>query len=244
MKLQSLVSLVETLRTECPWDRAQTLASLKSKIIEESYELVEAIDSHDEHAIKEEIGDVLFLGFFVAKIFEEEHGITLDALVGDTVEKYREKHPHVFEGKDLADKEAVLKYWHESKKDIFTGIPKVLPALMAAMIIQERAARLGFDWRSHIGALEKALEEIREVKASVGGDRLFEECGDLLFACVNVLRHLSVDPEDALKHANKKFIERFRKVLEALKERGKDLGDVTLEEMDALWENLKEDGSQ
>jgi MazG family protein len=243
MKLQTLITLVETLRMECPWDRAQTLASLKSKLIEESYELVEAIDSQDRQAIKEEIGDILFLGLFMAKMFEDEHSVTLDTLVEDTVTKYREKHPHVFKDKDLADKEAVLKFWHGSKKDVFAGIPKMLPALMAAMIIQERAARLGFDWESYAGALEKVLEEVREVKESTGGESQFEECGDLLFACVNLLRHLSVDPEDALKHANKKFVVRFRKVLEALKKSGKDIDSTTLEEMDALWENLKDNGS-
>lgn len=244
MKLQSLVTLVETLRKECPWDRAQTLKSLKGKIIEESYELVEAIDNQSREAIKEEIGDILFLGFFMAKMLDEEHGITLETLVGDTVKKYREKHPHVFKDKKLADKEAVLKFWHGSKQDVFAGIPKMMPALMAAMIIQERAARLGFDWKSYAGALEKVLEEVREVKDSTEDDRLFEECGDLLFACVNLLRHLSVDPEDALKHANKKFVKRFRTVLETLKERGKDVSETTLEEMDALWEKLKENGSQ
>ena len=243
MKLQSLIALVETLRVECPWDRAQTLRSLKSKIIEESYELVEAIDSRDRQAIKEEIGDILFLGFFMAKMFEDEHSVTLDTLIDDTVKKYQEKHPHVFKDKDLADEDAVLKFWHGSKKDVFAGIPKMLPALMAAMIIQERAGRLGFDWKSYAGALEKVLEEVREVKESTRGERVFEECGDLLFACVNLLRHLSVDPEDALKHANKKFVDRFRNVLEKLKQQGKSIDEASLEEMDALWESLKDHGS-
>ncbi len=243
MTLQSLLRLVETLRKECPWDRAQTLATLKSKIIEEGYELVEAIDSQDQSSIKEEIGDILFLSLFLAQMFEDEYNVKLDVLIDETVTKYRKKHPHVFEDKNLADKEAVLKFWHKSKKDVFAGIPKMLPALMAATIIQERARRLGFDWESHTGPLKKVLEEIDEVKKSAETDTTFEECGDLLFACVNLLRHLSVDAEDALKNANKKFVNRFRKVLEKLEQRGRNIEDVTLEEMDRLWEGLKDNDS-
>jgi MazG family protein len=233
------MQLVETLRKECPWDRAQTLRSLKSKIIEESYELVEAIDSQDKGSIKEEIGDILFLSFFLARMFEDEYDVKLDVLLDETIKKYREKHPHVFEDKNLADKDAVLKFWHKSKKDVFAGIPRMLPALMAATIIQDRARRLGFDWKSHTGPLEKVLEEIDEIKKSAKTDTTFEECGDLLFACVNLLRHLSVDPEDALKNANKKFVDRFRRVLEELERTGRDIEDATLEEMDRIWERLK-----
>jgi MazG family protein len=243
MTFRSLVTLIDTLRKECPWDRAQTLASLKNKVIEESYELVEAIDSQDQKAIKEEIGDLLFLSLFLARMLEDEYDTQLDALVNETVHKYQEKHPHVFKDKNFADQDAVLEFWHRSKKDVFAGVPKILPALMAATLIQERASKLGFDWDSHSGPLEKVFEEIGEVKTSIDTDRVSEECGDLLFACVNLLRHLSVDAEDALKRANMKFVTRFRAVQKQLKEQGKDIEDATLEEMDRLWEGVKKNGT-
>lgn len=237
--LRELIQLVETLRTSCPWDKRQTLSSLKDKIIEESYEFVEAVEKRDTTAVREEIGDILFLGFFLAKIFEETHNVQFEELVAAAVKKYRDKHPHVFRGKTFADQNAVVKFWHKSKRDIFGGVPKTLPALLAAKIIQERASKVGFDWDSHTGPLEKIHEETKEIEKCSDADKTFEEYGDLLFACVNLARHLSINPEDALRHANQKFIERFKRVLEELKKQGKDLDDATLEEMDVVWNEIK-----
>ena len=239
MKIHDLIELVKLLRNKCPWDRNQTLESIKNNVIEESYELVEAIEKGDTAAIKEEIGDFLFLSFFLAMIFQEEKNIDLDELVTSTVTKYQEKHPHVFKKDELKDQDEVLKFWQQSKKDIFSGISKALPALLAAKIIQERASKVGFDWASHEGPLEKVTEEIGELSASIGSEDTLEEFGDLLFACVNLARHLSIDPEDALRYANTKFVNRFRKIKREVETRGKTLEDVSLEEMDRIWDEIK-----
>ncbi len=239
MNIDVLITLVETLRKKCPWDRKQTLNSLKDKIIEESYELVEAIKDNDISTIKEEIGDILFLVIFLAKIFEEDKDVGLDELISSTIKKYKDKHPHVFKGENFTDQDAVLKFWQKSKKDIFGGVPKTLPALLAAEIIQERASKVGFDWETHKGPLEKIKEEIEEIDKSTHAENIFEEYGDLLFACVNLGRHLSVKSEDALRHANKKFIKRFRKIVAELKKQDKGLEEATLEEMDKIWNEIK-----
>jgi tetrapyrrole methylase family protein/MazG family protein len=240
MKIDELVDLVRTLRSECPWDKTQTLKSLKNKVIEEAYELVYAIEQENTPATIEEIGDIIFLALFLARILEQEGKSSLDLLIESTAKKYREKHPHVFKDKDLKDKDAVLEFWHKSKRDIFEGIPGILPALLASKVIQERASKLGFDWSSHTGPLEKVHEEISELEKSAGAKRS-EELGDLLFACVNLARHLEIDPEDALRHANEKFVARFRKILGQLKKQGKDIEQVTLEEMDRIWDEIKKD---
>jgi tetrapyrrole methylase family protein/MazG family protein len=239
MNLDDLMSLVRTLRKKCPWDRAQTLASLKNNLIEESYELNEAIEEQNIDTIKEEIGDILFLAFFMAQVFEEEKGIDLNKLITSTIKKYEEKHPHVFAQEYFKNQDELLKFWQKSKKDIFKGIPRQLPALLAAKIIQERVGKLGFDWESHKGPLEKVHEEIKEIENSQDKEEIHEEFGDLLFACVNLGRHLKIDPEDALRSANKKFIQRFKKVAMELKKIGKDIEKASLEEMDRIWDEIK-----
>lgn len=239
MRIHELIELVNILRRKCPWDRRQTLASLKNNVIEEAYELVEAIEENNQSAIQEEIGDILFLSLFLAKVLEEERGIDVDHVIAATVEKYRDKHPHVFKNVILSDQKEVLKFWQENKEDIFKGIPTTLPALLAAKVIQERASKLGFDWDSSQGPLHKVIEEVHEIEKSVESERKFEEFGDLLFACVNLARHLAIDPEDALRYANKKFVKRFRAVQEELKRRGKTIEDAGLEEMDKIWDELK-----
>jgi ATP diphosphatase len=238
MKTDDLYDLVKTLREKCPWDQNQTLESLKNKVIEESYELVEAISENDLSAIIEEIGDVIFLAMFLARILEEEDKTTFDRLIIAAINKYRTKHPHVFEKRVLKDENAVLEFWHRSKEDIFAGIPEILPALLAAKVIQERAAKLGFDWSTHDGPLQKVREEITEIESSQESAH-YEELGDLLFASVNLARHLKVDPEEALRHANKKFVRRFRKVLKDLRDKGKDIERATLDELDAIWDDIK-----
>ena len=236
--LNDLLVLVRTLREKCPWDRKQTLGSLKNKLIEEAYELVEAIEDDELEAITEEIGDIIFLALFLARILEEQDRSSLDRIIASTVKKYEGKHPHVFADKELKDEHAVLQFWHRSKEDIFAGIPNVLPALLAAKVIQERASKLGFDWASHIGPLEKVKEELREVEDGKQTTHS-EEMGDLLFACVNLARHLKIDPEDALRHANKKFVRRFREIVKELKKQGKEIDKVSLEEMDKIWDAVK-----
>jgi tetrapyrrole methylase family protein/MazG family protein len=244
MKIDDLIELVKTLRRKCPWDREQTLGSVKNNIIEEAYELVEAIEQDKTTGIEEEIGDFLFLSVFIACIFQEEKNVAFTTVIEKTIDKYRRKHPHVFEQKELKDQDEVLKFWQQSKKDVFSGISRALPALLAARIIQERAARLGFDWESHEGPREKITEELGELGQAADTKSRFEEFGDLLFACVNLARHLKIDPEDALKSANTKFVERFRKIERELAKQGKKIEDVGLEEMDHIWENIKHEDDQ
>jgi MazG family protein len=212
---------------------------MKGKVIEEAYELVEAISEDDIRAIMEEIGDVIFLAMFLARILEEDGKADFEHVIESTINKYRSKHPHVFEDKELKDAGAVLEFWHKSKDDIFAGIPEILPALLAAKVIQERAAKIGFDWPTHRGPLDKVREELRELEKE-GDPGQQEEIGDLLFACVNLARHLKIDPEDALRDANKKFVRRLRQVLKELKDKGREIESVTLEEMDAIWDEIKE----
>lgn len=234
-----MIDLVRTLRKKCPWDRKQTLATLKNTIIEESYELIDAIEKNDPAAIAEEIGDVIFLGIFFALIYEEEKKVRLARLFGDTVKKYKDKHPHVFGRTKKRSVAEVLDYWQRGKKDRFEGIPTKLPALMAARIIQERAARTGFDWRTRAGPIKKIKEELREIRAARGRRAITGEMGDLLFSCVNLARHLKVDPEDALRDANRKFVRRFRRMRNALGRRRKKEGRHTLGEMDRIWNRIK-----
>lgn len=239
MKIEKLIQVVKTLRKKCPWDRRQTLRSMRANLIEEAYETVDAIEKGDPEKIREEVGDFLFLGIFLTELLASEKGISSHALVRSTVEKYQRKHPHVWGRKKLRTADEVLRYWQRSKKDVFAGIPAALPALMAARLVQERAARLGFDWDSHRGPMRKVAEELRELKDALKTKRVREEYGDLLFACVNLARHIGADPEDALRRANRKFISRFRRVEKELAKRGKKPQDATLKEMDRIWDRIK-----
>jgi len=240
MKINNLIKLAKTLRTKCPWDRKQTLKSIKNKVIEEAHEVAAAIEDDDVLKIQEEIGDLLFLALFLTIVFEEEKGIRADSLISRTVKKYKDKHPHVFKAAHLPDPESVLEYWQKSKKNVFDGIPQSMPALLAAQAIQERTAKLGFDWNSYRGPLKKVDEEIGEVKKSITSEKSYEEFGDLLFACVNLARHIRIDPEEALRRANKKFVKRFKKIEKELKKRGKQVEEASLEEMDKIWNEIKE----
>lgn len=238
--IQELLKLIDTLRDHCPWDRAQTIVSLKGKVIEEAYEFLEAIESNDDDAIKEEIGDLIFLCFFYVRMLGDERDMEFDDILKDVIRKYKTKHPHVFEGEQFQTQDEVLAFWHRSKDDIFRGIALSLPALMAAQIIQERARNLGFDWSSVQGPLKKVEEEVRELNQCTEKNDIAEEFGDLLFACVNLGRHLGVEPEEALRQANKKFVRRFRALLEELQQQNKDIAASSLEEMDRIWDMIKE----
>lgn len=239
MKIDELIKVIRTLRKKCPWDRRQTMASIKASLIEEAYEAVEAIETGDPDRIREEAGDFLFLGLFLADLLAQEKGVSFSALVKSTVGKYKAKHPHVYAREKLRTADEVLRFWQRAKPDVFAGIPTALPALMAARLVQERAARLGFDWDSHRGPLNKVREELREVKEALKTRRIREEYGDLLFACVNLARHLGVESEDALRRANKKFIGRFRRVQKELAKSGRRMETATLRDLDRIWERIK-----
>ncbi|MGQ9464102.1 MAG: nucleoside triphosphate pyrophosphohydrolase [bacterium] len=236
--ISELIKLVSTLRKKCPWDRKQTLNSIKNNVIEEAYEVVSAIEEKNSSLIKEEIGDLLFLGIFLSQLLEEK-GIALKDIISAAIKKYRLKHPHVFKSKKFKNTKEIVKFWHSSKKDIFQGIPYSLPALIAAKLIQERAARVGFDWDNPNGPRAKLEEEIKELTQTKSRKELKEELGDILFSCVNLGRHLNLDPEDALRQANKKFVKRFRLMQKRLKKENKDLSSLSLEEMDEVWDLIK-----
>ena len=249
--LYILKEIAARLRAEdgCPWDREQTHASLKSCLIEETYEVYEAIEKNDINDLREELGDLLYQVYAHAQMAEERGEFSVDDVAADINEKLIRRHPHVF-GNDSADtSEAVLKRWEEIKKEekshrtsILDGIPSHLPALMLAHKTQKKASRVGFDWGDISGAISKLDEEIVEFKHSLEGtnqSHITEEAGDILFSIVNVLRFAGVDPEEALRGTVEKFSRRFRYIEQKASENAKDISNMTLEEMDNLWNEAK-----
>lgn len=248
-----LVELMARLRSPggCPWDLQQTSRSLKPFLLEECYEVVEALDDGSPEKIREELGDVLFQIIFHARIAEEKGEFTIRDVIAGTVEKMTRRHPHVFGDVKLETEQEVLANWEEIKKrergneqrtSILEGVPKDLPSLLRAHRLQERAARVGFDWSRIEEVLPKLDEEIAEFKESLKQENaagIEEELGDIFFVLVNISRFLGVNPEDALRKTISKFIYRFKYIEEHAAVAGKSLNDMTLEEMDRLWEESK-----
>ncbi|NLY67040.1 MAG: nucleoside triphosphate pyrophosphohydrolase [Tissierellia bacterium] len=248
------IDITEVLRSEegCPWDREQTHESIRANVIEEAYEVVDAIDNKDIDSLIEELGDLLFQVLFHCQIGREEGQFNIYDVTTALNKKLIYRHPHVFGNKHLEKSDEVVYNWNKLKfkdrnintfTDILKDMPK-LPSLMRSYKVQERAADIGFDWDNITGALEKVKEEYYEVIESIndkGGDsrKIEEELGDLLFAVVNVCRFLKVNPEVALNKTVNKFINRFEIMEELSKKMGKKLEDMTLEEMDELWEKSK-----
>jgi tetrapyrrole methylase family protein / MazG family protein len=257
--IQKLVDLVERLRGEngCPWDREQTHETLKPMLIEEAYEVLEALDSADPADLREELGDLLFQVVFHAQIARERGEFQLADIIDRLHEKMIRRHPHVFGKADLKTAEDVLQNWEdikaaekgtessarpESAKSLLDGIPPKLPALHQAHQMTAKASRVGFDWSSLEEIIAKLHEEAGELaEAHRGADngRIMDEVGDLLFVAVNVARFLGVDPESALRRSNAKFNRRFRYVETTIKGQGRELRRVPLAEMDALWNEAK-----
>ncbi len=258
---QELVALMERLRGPegCPWDKEQTHASLKPYLVEETYEVIDAIDSGDPSKLKEELGDLLFQVIFHAQIAKENKDFDIGGVLKGCLEKMTSRHPHVFGEEELKTAEEVLKVWHKIKhkesggkeKSILGSLPRHMPALEKAFKVQKKAARVGFDCQKVEDVLAKMEEELREVRQAMAkiqetGDRkqatreLEEELGDLLFAAANLSRFLKVNPEEALEKAVKKFIERFKRIEAELASQGKEIGHASLEEMDKIWEKTKE----
>ncbi len=260
--IQKLVDLVERLRGEngCPWDREQTRESLKPMLIEEAYEVLDALDGASPSELKEELGDLLFQVVFHAQIAGEKGEFHLADIIDRLHEKMIRRHPHVFGQADLRTAEDVLKNWEDIKaaekgvssatqpgsaKSLLDGIPSKLPALHEAYQVTAKASRVGFDWarlEDVMAKLREEMDEIVEAQHSGAGDRIADEVGDLLFVAVNVARFLGVDPETALRRSNRKFGRRFRYVESAIKSQGRELKNSTLTEMDALWEEAKTKG--
>jgi MazG family protein len=241
----------------CPWDREQTHESIRSNFIEETYEAIEAIDTKDSELLKEELGDVLLQVVFHAQMEKENGVFSIDDVTDGIVKKLIVRHPHVFGETIVSSSTEVLKNWDEIKKqtkkqtsqsEVLQSVSKALPALMRSAKVQQKAAKVGFDWPDISGALSKIDEEYRELCEAVEGgnpDECEEELGDLLFSAVNVSRFLKVDPEEALTRSSNKFIERFTKVEKLAEQRGIDMKSSSLVELDRLWDEAKRtDGSQ
>jgi tetrapyrrole methylase family protein / MazG family protein len=247
--IERLREIMATLRAPngCPWDREQTHESIKSALLEEAYELIEAIDNRDMENMKEELGDVLLQVIFHSQLANETGKFNFDDVVTTISDKLVRRHPHVFGDVNAPDTATVLANWNEIKKKEkperkgpFDGIPKALPALMRATEVSKKAAKVGFDWPNAEGALAKVREETDELAAETHDKtRAAEELGDLLFAVVNLSRHLKLDAEQCLYAATNKFQKRYEAMAAVLAERGKKLEDCTLAEMDAVWNEIK-----
>jgi MazG family protein len=244
--LRDLYELVTFLRSPegCPWDREQTNESMKGYLLEEVYEVLDAIDGNDPERIKEELGDLLFLTLMHVRIAEEEGKFTLSDLLDFTKKKMIARHPHVFGDKVFRNREELLKHWETSKgKGIFKGLTLSLPSLKLAQEVGERARSVGFDWEKREDVWQKVEEEMKELKESAlkreNKKGVKEELGDLLFALSNLARHLDIDAEDSLRQTVKKFLKRFEKMEELARERGINMENLSLEEMDRLWEETK-----
>lgn len=246
-----LVKIMDDLREKCPWDKKQTVATLRQLTIEETYELADAISENDFKNIKEELGDLLLHIVFYAKIGTEQNEFTLDEVINGICEKLIHRHPHIYGPADCGikvnDEEDVKRNWEklklkEGKTSVLSGVPKSLPSMVKAMRLQEKAKQVGFEWDTKEQVWEKVEEENKELLEAVqSGDvnKMEDELGDVFFSLVNFARFLQVDAENALERTNKKFISRFTKMeTEALKE-GKQLHDMNLEEMDAIWNRIK-----
>lgn len=251
--INDLLEVMNTLRGErgCPWDKVQTHKTLRPYVVEEAYEVIDAIDKEDKINLKEELGDLLLQVVFHSRIAEELGDFDFMDVVDGVCEKMVRRHPHIFGSVEVRDKGEVLRNWEDIKrceKDIrslsesMATIPKIIPALMRALKVQAKAAQVGFDWDDVEGAMSKVYEEIEELDEVYKGkkrDRIREELGDLLFAVVNVARFLNIDPELALEATTEKFIRRFSFIEKEALKSGRNLHDMTLTEMDILWNKGK-----
>lgn len=246
-----LVAIMARLRGEkgCPWDRIQTHETLKPYLIEEAYEVLEALDQGDDYDLKEELGDLLLQVVFHAQIAAEGGRFDMEEVIRVHIQKLRNRHPHVFGEVTVKGPEDVRDHWEQIKqrekgkdRSLLDGIPKSLPALLRARRVQQRASGVGFDWQRAEEVLEKVREEVEELRAVCADqnrDRAREELGDLLFALVNLSRFLDVNPEDALQQTVNRFMRRFRRIEETLACRGKTPAQSSLKEMDEIWEDVK-----
>jgi len=247
-KFIEFVNIVRRLRKECPWDIEQTHSSLRRCLLEESYEVLEAIDNNDMTELKKELGDLMLQVVFHGIMGEESREFDLIQVLEEETKKLIYRHPHVFGNADLKNSEEVKTNWEKLKKvegrvSLLDGIPKELPALFRAYRAQEKAAKVGFDWKDEKPVYDKILEEISELKYNiennVSKDKIEDEFGDVLFSIVNYARFLKINPEDALRRTIEKFFFRFQKIEEFAKNSNVELEKMTLEEMDEIWNKVK-----
>lgn len=251
-----LVTIMERLRGPggCPWDREQTHASIKPYVIEEAYEVAEAIEANDFDELRTELGDLLLQIVFHAEMAREDNRFTVEDVVRGIIEKMIRRHPHVFSDTAVKDSAEVLRNWariktderkHKEDNSIVSGVPRAMPALLRAHRLGEKAAHVGFDWQRPSEVLDKVREELAELEAAITQDDRSEvaaELGDLLFALASLGRHFDLHAEDALQHANDRFIRRFRYIEERLAARGQDVHATPLAELEALWQEAKRHG--
>jgi len=242
-----LLTIMDELRAKCPWDKKQTLQSLRNLTIEETYELADAIVDNDLEGIKEELGDVMLHLVFYAKIGSEKKAFDITDVLNSVCDKLVNRHPHIYGDVEVADEEEVKLNWEkiklkEGKKSVLGGVPKSLPAMVKAFRIQEKAKQVGFEWETTEQVWEKVEEETAELKGAIaneGQDRIGAEFGDLMFSLINYARFIKVDPETALEQTNKKFIKRFQAMEVQALTNNKPLTEMTLTEMDDIWNEVK-----
>lgn len=244
-----LIKIMDELRAQCPWDKKQTIHTLRNLTIEETYELADAITKEDWKGIKEELGDLMLHFVFYAKIGSEQNQFTLEEVINGVCDKLIHRHPHIYGDVVANDEETVKQNWEklklkEGKKTILGGVPVGLPAIVKAIRIQEKSKQVGFEWENAAQVWDKVEEEMAELKeAEQSGDpaKINSEFGDLMFSLINYARFLQVDAEQALESTNRKFINRFNAMEAIANEQGADLSNMTLTEMDAIWNKVKKD---
>ena len=242
-----LVEIMDELREKCPWDREQTVETLRSMTIEETYELADAVTEKNWKGIKEELGDLLLHILFYSRIAKEQQQFTLEEVIQGISEKLVVRHPHIYGDIKVDNEEDVKKNWEklklkEGKKSVLSGVPVSLPATVKALRLQEKARQVGFEWENKDQVWQKVEEETNELHAAIAKgerDKIEDEFGDLVFSLINYARFLRIDPENALERTNKKFIDRFTKMETEALMQSKNLDEMTLEEMDAIWNTIK-----
>ena len=246
MAFERLLTIMDELREKCPWDKKQTIESLRYLTIEETYELADAIIERNMNDIKGELGDLMLHLVFYSKIASETNDFDIEDVLNTVCDKLVERHPHVYGDIEVQSEEEVKKNWEKIKlkngrDSVLDGVPNSLPAMVKATRIQEKARGIGFDWDNKDQVFEKVNEEVDELKIEVdnNSDKIEDEFGDVLFSIINYARFIGVDPEMALEKTNKKFIKRFQFMEKASKKDGKSISDMTLDQMDRYWEEAK-----
>lgn len=242
-----LVEIMDTLREKCPWDKKQTIQSLRSNTIEELYELIDAIIEEDWDGIKEELGDILLHVLFYAKIGTEQGHFTLQDSIEAISKKLIHRHPHIYGDVQVENEEDVKRNWEqlklqEGKTSLLAGVPNSLPAMVKAFRIQQKVKQVGFEWENKEQVWDKVEEEIGELKSEIEAndqEKMEAEFGDVLFSLINYARFLNIDPESALEKTNKKFKYRFELMETYAKEHGLDLAKLSLNEKEAIWQSMK-----
>ena len=243
-----LVGIMDELREKCPWDKKQTVQTLRQLTIEETYELADAITDEDWAGIKEELGDLLLHIIFYAKIGQEKGKFQLEEVINGVCEKLISRHPHIYGDVKVENEDDVKRNWEklklkEGKKSVLGGVPQSLPSTVKAMRLQEKAKQVGFEWDNREQVWDKVEEEIAELKEAIAGgqqEKVEDEFGDVVFSLINYARFLQVDAENALEKTNKKFIYRFTQMEQAALQNGKNLTEMSLQEMDDIWNTIKQ----